>query len=361
MSAIPANLDFGGLASNGKPQFSAPPFEPHPLFKNPHLATVAAAYWPRNSSCLPAAADRLFEVEPGTKLLAKCHWQEKVRRHPTLVLIHGFQGSSDSPYMLGTAEKAFQAGFNVLRMNQRNCGGTEHLTPTLHNSGLSKDYRAVLEELVEKDALPELFFVGYSVGGNLVVKMTGELSSNAPTELRGVCAVSPCLDLASCSTGSGEPRNFLYERYFLRCTKSTLEKKAKLFPGRYCVESLPAVRTLHEWHETMLAPAWGYRDAAEYYQHESALGVVGQIRVPTLIVTAQDDPFIPFESFRNPAVVQNRFITLVAPESGGHCAFISRNGGSERFWAESLVVQFCTRHSATSRRKKHRDTTNANG
>ena len=204
----------------------------------------------------------------------------------------------------------------------------------------------MLHELVEKDALPELFFVGYSVGGNLVVKMTGELSSNAPTELRGVCAVSPCLDLASCSTGSGEPRNFLYEQYFLRCTKSTLEKKAKLFPGRNCVESLPEVRTLHEWHETMLAPAWGYRDAAEYYQHESALGVVALIRVPALIVTAKDDPFIPFESFRHPAVVQNRFITLVAPERGGHCAFISRNGGSERFWAESLVVQFCTRHSA---------------
>lgn len=219
--------------------------EPHPLLRNPHLATVVAAYWPRNSSHLPAPVDRLFDVELGTKLLAKCHWQEKARRHPTLVLIHGFQSSSDSPYMLGTAEEAFQAGFNVLRMNQRNCGGTKHLTPTLHNSGLSEDYRAVLHELVEKDALPELFFVGYSVGGNLVVKMTGELPSNAPTERRGVCAVSPCLDLASCSTDSGEPRNFLYEQYFLRCTKGTLEKKAKLFPGRYRVESLPEVRTLH--------------------------------------------------------------------------------------------------------------------
>ena len=104
-------------------------FEPHPLLRNPHLATVVAAYWPRNSSHLPAPVDRLFDVEPGIKLLAKCHWQEKARRHPTLVLIHGFQGSSDSPYMLGTAEKAFQAGFNVLRMNQRNCGRTEHLTP----------------------------------------------------------------------------------------------------------------------------------------------------------------------------------------------------------------------------------------
>lgn len=147
------------FANEQNPVFTAEnAFEPHPLLRNPHFATVVAAYWPRNSSHLPAPVDRLFDVEPGTKLLAKCHWQEKARRHPTLVLIHGFQGSSDSPYVLGTAEKAFQAGFNVLRMNQRNCGGTEHLTSTLHNSGLSKDYRAVLQELVEKDALPELFF-----------------------------------------------------------------------------------------------------------------------------------------------------------------------------------------------------------
>ena len=176
-------------------------FEPHPLLRNPHLATAMAAYWPRNSSGLPAAKDRLLEVEPGTQLLAKCHWQEEPQCHPTLVLVHGLEGSSELPYMLGIAAKGFQAGFNVLRMNQRNCGGTEHLTATLHHSGLSDDYRAVLEELVRRDALPEIFFSGYSIGGNLVLKMAGELGLNSPRELRGVCAVSPCLDLASCRRG----------------------------------------------------------------------------------------------------------------------------------------------------------------
>jgi uncharacterized protein len=109
------------------------------------------------------------------------------------------------------------------------------------------------------------------------------------------------------------------------------------------------VRTLREWHETVTAPASGYKDATEYYQKASALPVVGEIRVPTLIVAAQDDPFIPFESFQHPAVVGNRFITLVAPERGGHCAFISRDGGSERFWAESRVVEFCSRHSVVTK------------
>lgn len=319
-------------------------FEPHPLLRNPHLATVTAAYLPRTVSSLPVT-ERLFEVEPGTRLRAKCHWQENSQQHPTLVLVHGFEGSSESPYMLGTALKAFDAGFNVLRMNQRNCGGTEHLTPTLHNAGLSADCRAVLDELVERDALPEIFFAGYSVGGNLVLKMAGELGPNAPQEFRGLCAVSPCLDLASCSKGSGLPRNLLYEWYFLRCVRSTLEKKAALFPERYCVDELPRVSTLREWHEVVTAPAFGYRDAAEYYREASALRVVRHIRVPTLIVTAQDDPFIPFESFQDPAIAANRFITLVAPERGGHCAFISRSGGPERFWAESRVVEFCLRQA----------------
>ncbi|PYT73896.1 MAG: alpha/beta hydrolase [Acidobacteria bacterium] len=319
-------------------------FEPHPLLRNPHVATAVAACWLRTVPGSPVT-ERLFEVEPGTRLLAKCHWQRPRRKHPTLVLVHGLEGSSESPYMRGIAEKAFEAGFNVLRMNQRNCGGTEQLTPTLQDCGLSKDYRSILEELIGRDALPEIFFTGYSAGGNLVLKMAGELGANAPHQLRAVCAVSPSVDLASCLNGSGQARNFLYEWYFLRCLRGTLEKKAKQFPERYRVDALPRMWTLREWHEAVTAPVCGYKDAADYYQEASALRVIGQMRVPALIVTAQDDPFIPFESFRHPAISGNDFITLVAPERGGHCAFISRSAGGERFWAESRVVEFCRQHS----------------
>lgn len=165
-------------------------FRPHPWLLNPHVATVAAAYWPRNLSRLAAAAERLFEVEPDTRLLAKCHWQADRRRHPALVLVHGLEGSSESRYMLGIADKAFAAGFSVLRMNQRNCGGTEHLTPALYNSDLSGDYRAVLEELMERDALPEVFFAGYSMGGNLVFENgRGARRASAPRASGRVCGL----------------------------------------------------------------------------------------------------------------------------------------------------------------------------
>ena len=347
MSAIRANLDSGGLASNGRPRFSARPFEPHPLFRNPHVLTVAAAYWPRDFSALLPATNRLFEVERGTWLLAKCHWQDSPRLHNTLVLVHGLEGSSESPYMLGIAERAYQRGFNVLRMNQRNCGGTEHLTPTLCHSGLSEDYRKVLSELIECDQLQKIFFSGYSTGGNLVLKMAGEPAEWTPRELRGICAVSPCLDLAACADGSGHPRNLLYESYFLRSMRNTLQRKAVVFPDRYQDDRFSAPRNVREWDEAITAPEWGYRDAADYYDRGSALHVIGQIRVPTLILAAQDDPLVPIISFRNSGITENPFITLVTPEHGGHCAFISRDGGNERFWAEECVLEFCTSQSAS--------------
>jgi predicted alpha/beta-fold hydrolase len=182
-------------------------FEPHRWLRNAHMMTVAGALLPRRTPGLRRAEDRLFTVEPGTQLLARCHWQREPRRSATLALVHGLEGSSESPYMRGLAARAFAAGFNVLRINQRNCGGTERLTATLYNSGLSADFRAVLLELIERDRLEQIFFVGYSMGGNLVLKMAGELGAAAPQELRGVCAVGPTLDLAACVDAIARPEN----------------------------------------------------------------------------------------------------------------------------------------------------------
>ena len=160
-----------------------------------------------------------------------CHWQGSPRAHATLVVLHGLEGSSDSGYMRGCAERAFAAGFNVVRLNQRNCGGTEDLTPTLYHSGRSGDLRAVLTELIARDGLGAIVFAGWSMGGNLVLKMTGEWGDAAPRELRGVVAVNPCFDLAACVDALGEARNFLYSRHFVRRLKERMRRKARAVPG----------------------------------------------------------------------------------------------------------------------------------
>jgi predicted alpha/beta-fold hydrolase len=323
-------------------------FEPHPLLRNPHAQTFAYAFLPRRFPRLPESTPREFETEPGTRIRGECHWQSKPREHPTLVLVHGLEGSSDSGYMRGLAERAFAAGWNALRLNQRNCGGTESLTPTLYNSGLSADYRAVLNELIERDSLPEIFFAGYSMGGNLVLKMAGDLSGARPRQLRAVAAVCPTVELALCVDAVGLQSNFVYQGHFVRGLKGRMRRKAKLFPGKFDLARMARVRTLREFDDVITAVYCGFRDASDYYARSSALRVAGEICVPTLVATAQDDPFVPFVSFSDPALAKNPHIRVIAPERGGHCAFISRYGGEDRFWAEARVMEFCREFSTTT-------------
>jgi hypothetical protein len=316
------------------------PFEPHPLLRNPHAQTLASTFLPRRFPRLPPSIARDFETEPGTRIRGECHWQDSPQERPTVVLVHGLEGSSDSGYMMGIAERAFLAGWNAIRLNQRNCGGTEFLTPTLYNSGLSGDYHAVLSELIEKDALPEIFFAGYSMGGNLVLKMAGELGDAAPQQLRGVVGVCPTIDLAVCADALALPGNFIYEHHFVSRLKKRMRRKAALFPGKFDLSALPRVRTVREFDDAITARYCGFRDADDYYAQSSALRVAAQIALPALLVTAQDDPFVPFASFSNPKLAQNRHIQLVAPRHGGHCAFLSRHPGSERYWAEEYLIGY---------------------
>jgi uncharacterized protein len=327
-------------------------FIAHRGLRNGHLMTIAASFWRRTHPRLPAGNPRLFQTEPGTQVRGDCHFQEKPRERPTLVLLHGLEGSSESDYMLGTAEKAWIAGFNVVRLNQRNCGGTEHLTETLYHSGLSCDIRAVVLELIERDRLPEILAAGFSMGGNIVLKMAGEFAAAAPPEVRGFAAVAPSFDLAACAREIELPKNFLYERHFVTRLKRRMLHKAGLFPERYANglhADLARVRSVREFDDRITAPFCGFRDAADYYAQSSAMRVIGAIRKPTLIVTAEDDPVVPFAMFANEVLRGNPNISVVTTRHGGHCAFISREGGAGRFWAEARIVEFCGQESQLHR------------
>ena len=322
-------------------QTFVPKFEPHPLLKNGHAMTIAAAFVPRRFD-IPAAEARRFQVDKDSWLLGHCHWQPQKRKDaPVLVLVHGLEGSSDSNYMHGIAEKAFHRGFHVVRLNQRNCGGTEALTPGLYNSGMSADYRAVFEELANRDGFQQIFFAGYSMGGNLVTKMAGEFSADVSRALRGVCAVCPALDLAACADALERSENFFYQRRFVSGLLARYARKQKLFPERYRLNGLPRIRTVREFDDVITAPQFGYRHAQDYYDHASAKRVAAQIRVPFLMITAQDDPFVPYPSFSAAKITDNRAIRFLAPPHGGHCGFISSHAGPERFWAEQRIVDFC--------------------
>lgn len=321
----------------------ARPFIPHPLFRQGHAQTILAYLWPRRFALREHLQDeaRIFEVEAGVRVLVHCRWQAVRRAHPTLLIVHGLEGSSESIYMLGTARKAYRAGFNVLRLNIRTCGGTEHLTETLYNSSMSGDLRAVISELVERDRLSHIFLAGFSLGGNMSLKLAGELGAEMP-ELSAVAAVSPSIDLSACADAIERRDNWLYQKQFVRSLNKRMRLAQQLYPHRYDISELHLARTIREFDSRYTAPHGGFADVTDYYTRASSLPLIARIRRPTLIIHAQDDPFIPFSSFRDPSLQANPHIILLAPEHGGHVGFVAGETRAEdRFWSENRVVEFC--------------------
>ncbi|MEP6568313.1 MAG: alpha/beta fold hydrolase [Acidobacteriota bacterium] len=324
--------------------FATKPFRPHRLFRHGHAQTMAAYAWPRRFRFASERdEERLFEVAPGVKVLAHCRWQSDRDNHPTIVIWHGIEGSTSSNYMQAIAEKGSHAGFNVIRVNFRNCGGTEHLTETIYHGGLSADLDAVVKELIDRDHISRMVLVGFSLGGNLVLKLAGEYGDDPPREILGICAVSPSIDLNASADMILKRSNWIYHRDFVRRLKQRIRTNHKLYPARYDISSLDEVHTLREFDEHYTSRAHGFADANDYYFRASSLRVINRIRIPTLIIHAADDPFIPIISLLDPAVGDNPYILLLAPEQGGHVAFISaeREANSDRFWAENRVVEFC--------------------
>jgi predicted alpha/beta-fold hydrolase len=317
-------------------------FVPAAMLTNRHLMTIIGTKRPRRFPILQHAVERReFQTEPDTRVVAYCHWQPDRLNRPTILIVHGLEGSADAGYVLGTASKAFAAGFNVLRYNVRSCGRTLHLSPKLYHSGLTVDLHFVVRELIERDRLPELFLIGFSMGGNQSLKFAGELGDDAPKQLRGVCAISPPIDLESCSRAIARPENFIYEIRFLRSLHKTLREKNRHFPGAYDLNRLNGVRHLWDWDDAM-QPYNGFRDAKDYYNHASSLPFIPSIRVPTLLIHAEDDPFIPHEPFRDARIAANPQVRLLMTERGGHVAFFGqRQSDEDRAWAENRAIEFC--------------------
>ena len=326
------------------------PFQARRWLGGGHVQTVASFLLPREIH-LPPAEERLVEVAPGIKVRCWCYWhgsEKQDRAKPlTLIVVHGLEGSSDSQYMHGVARNGLAAGMNVVLMNQRNCGGMDHYAPTLYNSSLSGDVAAVARNVIENDGVSQFALIGFSMGGNLVLKLAGEWGSDAPAQFKAVAAVCPAMDLAASADALHEPANRIYEYYFLMQLFRRLRTKAKLFPGKFDVSRLRGVSTLRLFDDRITAYYCGFTGADDYYARAAAANVVDRIAVPALIIHAANDPFIRIlpETLRR--VAANPNITYVETDDGGHCAFIGErsaepNGdlADDGRWAEREVVDF---------------------
>jgi predicted alpha/beta-fold hydrolase len=329
-------------------------FEPLPWLDGGHTQTLVGNFWRRPPFLIPFEVHTVV-VDPadGSRVLCHCHWQPVEVRPDrlTILLVHGLEGSSDSRYIQGITARAWDAGCNVIRMNMRNCGGTDTWTPTLYHSGLSADVFTVLRYFAEQQGLKRVAMAGYSMGGNLVMKLAGELGTNPPSWLRAAVGVSPAVDLAASADALHEPANRIYEWNFLKNLMRRFRRKASLFPEIYSTRGLPPIRSVREFDDKITARYSGFAGADDYYFRAASARVVSQIAIPTLVLHALDDPFIRVTPETGKALMQNPAIELVETQHGGHCAFLARthkssqeNAGSSangaRHWAEATLVRF---------------------
>jgi predicted alpha/beta-fold hydrolase len=324
-------------------------FQPRRFLRNGHLQTIVGNYLPRESD-LPPAERQLVEVSPAARgqiasqVLCDCHWQpEEVRAgRPTAIIVHGLEGSSNSQYVVGNSNKLWHAGCNIVRMNMRNCGGTEALSPTLYHSGLSNDVLAVMNFFVARHKLHSVSLIGYSMGGNLVLKLAGELDTAVP-ELRSVIGVSPAMDLGPSADALHLPQNRLYEMKFLRALLRRFRRKATLFPRAYDANRANDIHSLRDFDDQITALYSGFSGADDYYYRAAAARVLDRIAVPTLILHAIDDPFVRISAESRAKLQANANVTLIETGHGGHCAFLASpdaDSGYDGYWAEHTLLRF---------------------
>ena len=324
------------------------PFVPPRFLRNAHLQTIVGNLLPRTYS-LPEPESQLIEVDPATSygasfVLCHCHWQPAEESAATANSdhhVHGLEGSSSSGYVLGNSARALAAGCNVVRMNMRSCGDGEAFSPSIYHAGRSGDVAMVMAELACTYLIRSFALVGYSMGGNLVLKLAGERGAAAPPYLKAVVGVSPLMDLAASSAALYEPQNRLYESRFLSEVLTRFRHKIELYPGLYNAEGLDKIGTVRQFDEKIVA-----RETAASLVRTTttiALPVPTGPRtspVPTLILHALGDPFIRMTPETRAKLVTNPRVMLVETRHGGHCAFLSLEPGDAGYWAERTLLDF---------------------
>ena len=319
---------------------------PRRFLRNGHVQTLAGNFLRRKWS-LPAPESLQVEVQGPvegygpSRVLCHCHWQpvEVRSERLTVVIVHGLEGSSQSQYVLGNTTRALSAGLNVVRMNMRSCGGTDELSPTIYHSGRSEDVAAVVQSIVELYQLQNIALIGYSMGGNLVLKYAGE--TDPPPQVKAVVGISPLMDLAVSSAALHEAQNRIYEWHFLRSMLARLRRKAELFPRIYSTSGFDTIRSMRDFDQQIVARYGNFRDADDYYYSVASSQCASRFRTPTLLVHSLDDPFIRMLPATREALIANPHVTHIETQHGGHCAFLSpADANDDGYWAEKTLLNF---------------------
>ncbi|MEM9990931.1 MAG: alpha/beta fold hydrolase [Bacteroidota bacterium] len=308
-----------------------PPF----LLRNRHLNTVFAPLF-RRQKRPPFVRQRLTTKDGDFLDIDLLIADDTSPNQRLVVLCHGLEGSSESQYVLALAKLFHADNWDVVALNYRGCSGEMNRLPQMYHSGMTSDLDMVIQHL--EAPYQSIGIVGISMGGNLSLVYVGEQSADISPKIKGLVAISVPTDLVAGVRQIMRPINYVYEQRFLRSLLAKMRLKSKQYPAIFTTKKIKRVRTLYEFDDTFTAPLHGFKDALDYYTQCSSGRFIDQIRVPTLIINALDDPFLPSACYPQDAVQNNSYVDLLTPKYGGHVGFVEF--GQSYYWEERRSLQF---------------------
>lgn len=306
-------------------------YKPLPWLFNNHLETIYPALFRRVH--LDVAPDFVTLKTPDDDFLDLDFYKSATDK--TVIISHGLEGSSQKPYVLGMVKIFLENGWNVIAWNYRGCSGRANNSLKSYHSGFTEDLSAVVK-FAEMPDIKTIALVGFSLGGNLSLKYLAE--GNVPECIKAAVGISVPLDLQSSCVKISKWTNRLYSRRFLRTLLMKVREKAALYPEVALVNILK-VRDLKTFDDYFTAPMHGFNDAMDYYQSCSALHVLNNIHIPTLIINALNDPFLPESCYPYQQLKNNKYVHLLTPARGGHVGF-GTNDGNVYYWSEQRAFEF---------------------
>lgn len=319
------------------------PFQPHVVLPNAYFQTIGAIAFPcfKESDLIAKTKREIVRVSAEAQIAVDFSLQENPQEHPTVVVVHGINGSSDSGFSLGIGHKAYQHNFNVARVNLRGADATANLSQTLYHAGQSEDILKVLENIRAKGLNGNIYLAGFSFGGNICLKLAGELGENAKGIIAGVAVISSLADPVN-NGQSYLSKNEFFSQNVLRGLKNAVRKMAKIYPDIWDTSKLDEIDSVYKWDSVYMVNPGGFESAEDYYEKVSALPHVQKIAVPTLAIHSEDDPLLSPSTLRHEGFTNNQNIIVLITQSGGHGGFISnrRFGDPDNHWAQNRAIEF---------------------
>jgi predicted alpha/beta-fold hydrolase len=269
------------------------------------------------------------------------------------LVAHGLEGNSTRPYILGMVRALNRRGWDAVVWNFRGCSGEPNRTLRFYHSGDSQDLHSVLSSILQGNSYQKLALIGFSLGGNIIMKYLGERGRQLNPKLQAGVAFSVPCDLASSAVKMSNPANMLYMKRFLRMLHEKVRAKVRMFPGEIDERGFHSIRSFKEFDERYTAPLHGFRSAEDYWEKSSSKPFLGRIGVPTLLVSALDDPFLSPPCYPYREALSNPCLFLETPETGGHVGFVSFNPDDE-YWSESRALEFLNAGSISPLHNRNR-------